>query len=399
MPSIDIYALQSTHPFNFSPLVSTVDQFVTLFIQNNSALNEETCKKLIADISKNSTFWKRYLSGTTTLSNAFVWIQNWELVEELYFDKGYGAESILARLHITKYNVEALRKYLKTYFRGRTGEEIKKFKISSGINKGSDNIRNDLIGAEDEIIRLYKHEHMGADRIALLFGCSADLVRKILIENDEFNEINKQNVRKMGHVEQSMTRKSRTTAQKLETRKATKETRKKNNSSEIARVKYIETIRKKFNDPNITNVSQVHSIHEKQQRYRYYEYKFKTGETVNVQGYESKALVELEEKFLFNELCLRKSFWYLSQEDGLLHKYFADIFILPTSDIIEVKSKWTIVKYMLKNKSILQHMLTHNQSFSFWVFEENGDKTVIKTMEQFHRFLELTSNNQKIQQL
>jgi hypothetical protein len=165
-------------------------------------------------------------------------------------------------------------------------------------------------------------------------------------------------------------------------RQRTRDTRIKNNSNAKSQAAYKATLAKKYGN-NITNVSQVPEIHNKQQRYRYYEYTYKTGEIVKIQGYERFALTELERTYSYSDLALRETFKYRNLYTNKMCTYYADVLVRPTNLIVEVKSLWTIKKYAEKNRSILHYMLTNGKDFEFWIYTDKGVKTVVKDLDSF----------------
>lgn len=113
---------------------------------------------------------------------------------------------------------------------------------------------------------------------------------------------------------------------------------------------------------------QVPEFAEKQMEssFNYKEYKWKTGETVMVQGYENIVLYELEENgYSFKDIKTNKSdmpeIWY--EFEGKRRRYYPDIFIPKENLIIEVKSDYTLNKEWEKNQAKFD--ATKNLGFNF----------------------------------
>lgn len=84
----------------------------------------------------------------------------------------------------------------------------------------------------------------------------------------------------------------------------------------------------------------------------YYDYLLPSKKIIRVQGYESKALNILFEKYNENDIIigsknihkyLNKRFYYYDK-NNIKHQYFPDLYIIPDKKIIEVKSEWTYNK-------------------------------------------------------
>lgn len=380
---------------NFNASVDSLDDFVRLFITGNPYINKEACLSIIQKVKDNKqsnvASWKMYQNTAKRLT-VFILLQNSIEIGDLFYGRGYGPESIIKTECEWPYgenSVETLRKHLKNLFRKRTIEESAQAKKYSGSFKGSNKFRPDIFCAQDEIIRLYKHEGLGSDSIALEFNCSPDLIRRILVDNDAFNSSDRQFVSIKKYEKQKETSAMRTDAEKTKSKEKRILTisKKTVEEKEKTRDKRISTLRKKYKDDTITNASQIREVHDKQQKFRWKDYTFKDGSVVKIQGFEWMALNELEENGrTINEISFREMETYTCLTTGKQRRYFPDIRI--DDKIIEVKSKWTIVRERGKNRSILTHMIKANKNFEFWVYmtDKQDSKIVIRTMEEFDRF-------------
>lgn len=386
----------SESPFIIHASVSTVDEFKQRFVLGNPNLNIDACLALIDFIKTSSAQWNRYQSKSPSKPSGFIFIQNHALISHMYFDLGWCAETIIRNLNWpTHLNPDTVRRYLTSLFRARTDNELTIKKAQHYRNTGVCNSRPELWGFESEVIRLYR-DGMSSERIAKEFNCSPDHIRETLKFNDAMTDSDRKYVKVHSTNIVVEKCKSRSVEEQLAITERARATRHRNGSSEKAKSKMIATIRKKYGDPNITNASQVPEVHARQQKYRYYSYTFKTGETVNIQGYERFALSLLEEIYSFSEISIRETFWYTHIDSQSKSRYFADIMIMPTQEIIEVKSIWTLQKYALKNFSILLNMLDNDRKFSFWVFDPKGNLTIIKSIDEFMYYVKPNFSHVKI---
>jgi hypothetical protein len=109
------------------------------------------------------------------------------------------------------------------------------------------------------------------------------------------------------------------------------------------------------------------------------EYKFPSGKTIKIQGYEKYALDELinihkiHENDIINERKLVPVIWY-SDENGKKHRHYVDFYIPSKNLCIEVKSAWTLKK---KQDSVyLKQETAKNLGYSYeiWVYDNKGAK-------------------------
>lgn len=368
------------YEFNLTASCTTPEEFISNVINVAKNIQIENCIDLVNKIKVSSMQWNNYKKSKLS---AFHLIQNYELISFLFYTKGYCAETILTKTRMVgKANPDTMRGWLNMYFRSRTeSENIIRYNHHIR-NRGLNNTRPDLFGFEDEVIRLYKCG-MSSERISVEFNCDARFIVSILKKFDAFDIIYQNNARQIGWYIATQTRESFSDEKRSSIISRTLATRIRNNSHINSRTKYISTIRKKYNDPTITNVSQVSIVHEKQQRYRYYSFSLPSGRTINIQGYEKYAINILLKSYSENDLNFRQCFWYTNIENSKRCRYFADIYIPATNEVIEVKSVWTIKKYAMKNYSILLYMLQKNIKFAFWVFDEKQNLKIISSIQDF----------------
>lgn len=374
----------TSYIFIYQPLANSIDEFIETFVNNNSNLNCEACLNMLHRISAETrkTTWHDY--QTQSRVSSLTYIQNFEIIADLFYNQGLSADYIYKKLSLDRGNAEGLRNTLKSFFRPRsTEEEILAKKNSYKIrNLYRRNVK--IIGAESEIIRMYL-SGMSMSMIAGEFAVNLQSIENILYESKCVDTISQAYAKQCADIRTRENTKNRTPEQKRQSLELMRETRKRNNSKENQRRKTIDTIRKRYNDPTIICVSQVPSIHEKQQRYRYKEYQFKDGRIINVQGFEPKALAELEQIYTLDDIDVRSCIKYICQETNTIKSYFADIQIKESGSIIEVKSDWTLKKYANKNFSILIHMLESKTNFEFWVYNKNS-KLIIRNIRELIDF-------------
>jgi len=129
------------------------------------------------------------------------------------------------------------------------------------------------------------------------------------------------------------------------------------------------------------NVMHVPEISEKCSHNCYLskEYKFPSGKTIKIQGYENYALDELinvhkiHENDIINERKLVPLIWY-SDENGKKHRHYVDFYIPSKNLCIEVKSTWTFKKK--KDSVYLKQEAAKNLGYFYeiWVYDAKGNK-------------------------
>jgi len=113
--------------------------------------------------------------------------------------------------------------------------------------------------------------------------------------------------------------------------------------------------------------------------YKYKEYKFPSGQTIQHQGYENYALDELlyteniPEENILNGLSHVPEIWY-DGVDSKRHRYFVDIFISSQKRCIEVKSDYTITRG--RETIDLKQNACKDAGYNceIWVYNRKGEK-------------------------
>jgi len=113
--------------------------------------------------------------------------------------------------------------------------------------------------------------------------------------------------------------------------------------------------------------------------YKYKEYKFTSGQTIQHQGYENYALDELlyteniPEENILNGLSHVPEIWY-DGVDSKRHRYFVDIFISSQKRCIEVKSDYTITRG--RETIDLKQNACKDAGYNceIWVYNRKGEK-------------------------
>jgi hypothetical protein len=139
------------------------------------------------------------------------------------------------------------------------------------------------------------------------------------------------------------------------------------------KAKSIATSRKNWNtDHPMQNLD----VLAKNQKHRFKEYKYPSGNIIKVQGYEPWALDILlktyNEKDIITDRKLIPEIWYFM--DSSYHIYIPDIYIPKHNLIIEVKSTWTynLHKYLVHEKSKAVKYLGY--IFELYIFDDKGNK-------------------------
>jgi hypothetical protein len=108
-------------------------------------------------------------------------------------------------------------------------------------------------------------------------------------------------------------------------------------------------------------------------------YKFPSGKTVTIQGYENIALDKLLNTYEENEIINKRSevprIEY--EYNKKLHYYFPDIFIPKDNLIIEVKSNYTYKNNLLKNILKSHAVRKLNYNYEIWIFDNKKNLTII----------------------
>lgn len=121
----------------------------------------------------------------------------------------------------------------------------------------------------------------------------------------------------------------------------------------------------------VSNSQQVPEFFDKTQiskskiKFRTYEYIFESGRVSLIQGYENKAidklLVTYDERELITDTILKPVIEY--SYDGVVRKYYCDIWIPKDNLIIEVKSEYTMLAEFEKN--LFKAVATKKAGYNF----------------------------------
>jgi len=122
---------------------------------------------------------------------------------------------------------------------------------------------------------------------------------------------------------------------------------------------------------------------------KYKIYKFPSGKTIKVQGYENRAIDQLlfdnySESDIFAGSDLLREIGYIRYEYlGKVHRYYPDIFIKSENKIIEVKSEYTFTRNYDKILQKMKSCVSRGFTYEFWVF---GKKLKIITPTDYENF-------------
>ena len=121
-------------------------------------------------------------------------------------------------------------------------------------------------------------------------------------------------------------------------------------------------------------------------------YTFKSGETIECQGYEPFTLKDLEDNYNYTYEDYidnpKEEFWY-DTCDGKKHRYHkgGDIPFLKENKIIEVKSDYTFYLEFYKNLLKSQCVLEIGYDFEFWVYDKNKELSIIDSKLLSNKFI------------
>jgi len=116
------------------------------------------------------------------------------------------------------------------------------------------------------------------------------------------------------------------------------------------------------------------------------EYLLPSSKVIKVQGYENIALDVLLKYYDESDLVImdkdienKIGKIYYEWKDGTSHRYYPDIYIISENRIIEVKSKYTLINQIEKNKLKMNGCFDYDLNFCFMVF---NDKKQLLTKEE-----------------
>lgn len=114
--------------------------------------------------------------------------------------------------------------------------------------------------------------------------------------------------------------------------------------------------------------------------YKLKQFTFPCGNTIKVQGYEPFLLnILVKEGYNFEEIITKRTdvpeIWY--DINGIKKRYYCDIYIPKTNTIYEVKSTWTNIKNIDKNRLKKQACIDNGYNFQLYVFDNKGIRQLL----------------------
>ena len=106
--------------------------------------------------------------------------------------------------------------------------------------------------------------------------------------------------------------------------------------------------------------------------FQHRDYTMPSGKVVKIQGYEDKALGELLEHFVEEEICVgrgRVPRIHYECAEGNNRVYFPDFYVKPTNTILEVKSEWTLKLQTCRLQEKAKAVLASGYRFEVWVYD------------------------------
>ena len=109
--------------------------------------------------------------------------------------------------------------------------------------------------------------------------------------------------------------------------------------------------------------------------FNYKEYRCPTGKIVKIQGYEDKALDELFQHFVEEELSIGRGniphIKYICNE-GKQRIYYPDFYIESLNTILEIKSDWTLQLHTCRLEEKKKAVLEAGYKYEVWVYDQKG---------------------------
>lgn len=150
---------------------------------------------------------------------------------------------------------------------------------------------------------------------------------------------------------------------------------------------FLEEMKEKMRTTNIDRRGVSHPMHDPKifnkvmdKLYTIKNYTLPSGDRIQYQGYENKALDELVELYDEDDIIIGgenvPECWY--QNDNKNHRYFIDIFILSQNLGIEVKSDYTFSvdnDTIMKKKEAFENL---GYTCEIWIYDKKGNKTIVK---------------------
>ena len=144
--------------------------------------------------------------------------------------------------------------------------------------------------------------------------------------------------------------------------------------SQEAKDKFKQTCIERY---GVEHISQNAEISEKQSKnaYKYKQFNFPCGTTIQVQGYEPFLLKNLvEEGYTYEDIIVNRTevpeIWY--EKDNKKHRYYCDIYIPKINTIYEVKSTWTYGKDIEDIPLKKQSCIDTGYLFELYVYDGKG---------------------------
>jgi len=114
--------------------------------------------------------------------------------------------------------------------------------------------------------------------------------------------------------------------------------------------------------------------------YKFKQFTFPCGNTIQVQGYEPFILdILVKEGHTYEEIITKRTevpeIWY--NINGINKRYYCDVYIPKTNTIYEVKSTWTNTKDIDKNKLKKQACIDNGYNFQLYIFDCKGIRQLI----------------------
>ena len=115
--------------------------------------------------------------------------------------------------------------------------------------------------------------------------------------------------------------------------------------------------------------------------FQHRDYTMPSGKTVKVQGYEDKALDELLEHFVEEEISVGRGSVpriHYQCAEGKKRVYFPDFYIEPTNTILEIKSEWTIQLQTCRLQEKANAVIAKGYRYEVWVYDaKKANKQVL----------------------
>jgi hypothetical protein len=148
--------------------------------------------------------------------------------------------------------------------------------------------------------------------------------------------------------------------------------------STTVRDRCIQTCLEKY---GVENPMQDKDISERSQNnmMRTKEFEYPSGKKIQIQGYESFAIIDLlrdhniQEEDIVTERGRVPEIWYFDNK-GKKHRHFVDIFITSQQKCIEVKSTWT---FMMNPEKIFAKQNAAKENglkYEIWIYDNKQNK-------------------------